>query len=96
MVRTCWMRDRRQTYYAQTSCVANGRSKLSISYPLHTTLNNGHCTCQLLAFYLVLVKLPLMPRALVSSVLKGILAVDRTGEIFGVGCVNESCTFAPD
>lgn len=32
-----------QTYYAQSSSVADSGSKLSVSDPLHTTLNNGHC-----------------------------------------------------
>jgi hypothetical protein len=84
------MRDMCQTYYAQASCIADSGSKFSISYPLHTTLDNRHCTCQLQACYVALVQLPLMPRALVSSVLKGILVVDNIQQVFRVECMRES------
>jgi hypothetical protein len=39
-VNNCMIRC--NTYYSQASRVTDSGSKLSISYPLHTTLNNRH------------------------------------------------------
>jgi len=86
------MRDGRPTYYSQTSCVANSGSEFSVSNPLHATLNDGHYICQLPVSFAVRVKLPLMPSALVSSVLKGILIVDGPKKRFRVCCMGENCT----
>ena len=37
------MRNVVKTYYSKTACVADGRSKFSISNPLHSSLDDRHC-----------------------------------------------------
>lgn len=61
---------------AEPACVAHGRSQLSVAYPLHATLHDRNCVARLASRVDELrgwTLVPLMPRALVSLVLKGML-----------------------
>lgn len=43
------------SYYSQASGVGDGTGKLSVAYPLHATLDNGHYVVQSIAKYVEVV-----------------------------------------
>jgi hypothetical protein len=66
-----------ETYYTKTSCVADGTGKLGVSHPLHTSLNDGYCSMSVLRWSMLKYSQPLIPSALVSSVLNGMLVYQK-------------------
>jgi hypothetical protein len=64
-----------EAYYSQATGIADGAGKLSVAYPLHATLHNGHFQSPLASYDRVGAGdyIPLMPSARVSSVVKGML-----------------------
>jgi hypothetical protein len=62
------------TYDSEAAGVGDGRGELGVAYPLHATLDNGYWGCKYATgAWRARRSLLLMPRARVSSVLKGIV-----------------------
>jgi len=65
-------------YETQAACIAHSRCKFSVTDPLHASLDNGDCEPLASALDADAVDRPLIPRARVSSVVKGMASTATT------------------